>query len=83
MVIFSAVGEASIFIRETVAKRAIRKIENDNGAIRAELLNKVQNNRARITGDEKREQALLELRTENPLFGEAIDSAIRKLLPRP
>ena len=83
MVIFSSLGDASIFIRESAGKKAIKKVEHANPAIRDAVLDKVTNNTANISHEEKREQALLDVRKANILFRDAVDVELRKLLPRP
>lgn len=78
MVVVQTVGRNKAdLIDPDDAKEAIRTIENENKAIRDALLIKVGPN---IT-DEKREQALLELRTENPVFADAIERELNALLP--
>jgi hypothetical protein len=78
MVVVQAVGQAkAALIDPDDAKAEIRRIENENKAIRASLLIKVGNNET----EAKREEALLDLRTENPLFAEATLRALDALLP--
>jgi hypothetical protein len=78
MVVVQALGEEKAAqVDQEFAKEEIRRIENENKAIRSSLLIKVGNNET----EAKREQALLDLRTENPLFAEATLRALDALLP--
>jgi hypothetical protein len=63
-------------VREADAKAKIQAIENDNKAIRDALVAKV--GATATPGD--RERALRELRNENPLFHDAIDRELVRML---
>lgn len=82
MVISQSVGDENAqLIDSDEAKSEIQKIEHANQAIRDALLKKVGQNTTQMTEEEKREQALLDLRAENPLFADAIEIELNRLLP--
>ena len=82
MVVIQAVGDENAqLIDPDDAKAEIQKIEHANQAIRDGLLKKVGENRSPMDDDQKREKALLELQAENPLFADAIEKELDRLLP--
>jgi hypothetical protein len=80
MVIFQAIGAAASFVEEAEAKAEIKKIVVDNQAILDAVGAKVNANQEPINLEDKREQALLELQDENPLFEEAVADALWPLV---
>jgi hypothetical protein len=81
MTIYQTLGDASMFVDEDDAKAEIKAIERGNRAIRDALKQKVRDNAADISTAQKRDEALQELRNENPLFRDAVDQALYRLLP--
>ena len=82
MVITQTVGEEkALLIDPDEGKAEIQKIEKANQAIRDALLKKVSENTAPMDDDAKREKALLDLRSENPLFADKIEIELNRLLP--
>jgi hypothetical protein len=77
--LYDSLGVSGSFLSESQVNREIRKLEEADEAVRTAVRVRIARN-AKGTEEEKREQALIEVMRENPIFANAVNARLAEML---